>query len=481
MLFVISLLLQVVTPESGSRSDVARAEPWHLRATPQAAYSHVVSGRVIDAAGATLTLRAHDRASHGRASLTLTLPADTLRGRRVQLSGAVRTRGVQSGAMMLLRADSATQMLTFERTEAHSGDSDWSTVSLGIPLEPAATSVAVELHLIGGGIVEARNLRLASQTLPGTTAPMSEAAQRMLDSALVIAKTHSLWRDTVTWSVVEPAVRHLAAGAARPQDVYSAIRMLLRRLGDGHSTFVPAPTPPLGSARATSPPRPAASTPTAARPAPAVRVDGSVGYIAIPGFSGADSAAMSKFAAVAHSAMLHGSDAARCGWIVDLRENRGGNMWPMLAALRPLLGTAAVGAFVGPGAERGSEWIAGSRVHAPMPRELERLHTSRVAVLHGPRTTSSGEAVAIAFRGREATRSFGQATRGLSTSNDMFPLPDGSTMVMTDQFFADRTGARYGGVVRPDVIVEDGSGDKATLVAARTWLERSCDHARRAH
>ena len=30
--------------------------------------------------------------------------------------------------------------------------------------------------------------------------------------------------------------------------------------------------------------------------------------------------------------------AAACGWIVDLRSNGGGNLYPMLAALAPLLG-----------------------------------------------------------------------------------------------------------------------------------------------
>jgi Peptidase family S41 len=34
------------------------------------------------------------------------------------------------------------------------------------------------------------------------------------------------------------------------------------------------------------------------------------------------------------------------GWIVDLRRNTGGNMWPMLAGAGPILGEGELGAFV---------------------------------------------------------------------------------------------------------------------------------------
>ena len=34
------------------------------------------------------------------------------------------------------------------------------------------------------------------------------------------------------------------------------------------------------------------------------------------------------------------------GWIVDLRGNTGGNMWPMLTGIGPILGDGTVGSFV---------------------------------------------------------------------------------------------------------------------------------------
>lgn len=59
----------------------------------------------------------------------------------------------------------------------------------------------------------------------------------------------------------------------------------------------------------------------------------------------------------------------------------------------------------------------------------------RVAVL----TAISGEAVAIAFRGRADTRSFGTPTCGLSTSNHTDRLSDGGNLYLTASVMADRS------------------------------------------
>ena len=105
-----------------------------------------------------------------------------------------------------------------------------------------------------------------------------------------------------------------------------------------------------------------------------------------------------------------------------------------------------------------------------------------VAVLTGPRTASSGEAVAISFKGRPRTRSFGQPTIGLSSANGTFPLPDGAMILLTTAIEADRTGKQYGEKVDPDEIVPApaasappaNSIDDATMAAAIAWLRRSC-------
>src|SRR5262249_2705971 len=119
------------------------------------------------------------------------------------------------------------------------------------------------------------------------------------------------------------------------------------------------------------------------------------------------------------------------GWIIDLRGNEGGDMWPMLAGIAPVLGEGGLGAFVGPdgakekGSDREGKVLAGTEVaEAAAEASRPKQPAPTVAVLTDGKTASSGEAVAIAFRGRPKTRSFGQSTAGLSTSNEVFPLSD---------------------------------------------------------
>jgi C-terminal processing protease CtpA/Prc len=63
----------------------------------------------------------------------------------------------------------------------------------------------------------------------------------------------------------------------------------------------------------------------------------------------------------------------------------------------------------------------------------------RVAVLTDVGVASSGETMAIAFRGRPNTRSFGTPTCGLSTGVEQFPLTRGGRIGVVTSLMADRT------------------------------------------
>ncbi len=161
---------------------------------------------------------------------------------------------------------------------------------------------------------------------------------------------------------------------------------------------------------------------------------------------------------------------------IALENSLAAPVWPMLAGLKALLGDARLGTFEDPSGAS-PPWIAGDIVGVSPPETLKRLEAAPVAILTGPRTASSGEAVTIAFRGRPLTRSFGQPTAGLSTANSNLPLSDGAIIFLTTATMADRTGKRYGDRIDPDELVaapvhpkDDGD---PTLAAAVRWLKQS--------
>jgi len=296
--------------------------------------------------------------------------------------------------------------------------------------------------------------------------PIAPEAAKVLDAAITIVKEHALRADTVDWARVEPEVRAAAGGASKPADVHPAIQMLLERLGDNHSHFMPpAATSEFKSAGAQNPPADVRTLP-----------DG-VGYIGVPAYRGSDPDAGRAYARRAHEAIAGVAKSAACGWVVDLRKNGGGNMWPMLSGLRPLVGDGLLGSFDRRNGESTKWTAADPRYDVAPTAALRGLESAWVAVLTGPRTASSGEFVTIAFRGRPRTRSFGLPTAGLSTSNSTFPLPDGSMIVLTTAVGADRTGRRYGTEIEPDEVIDGVEpawpGDDPTLSAALRWLKQS--------
>ena len=124
-------------------------------------------------------------------------------------------------------------------------------------------------------------------------------------------------RDTVKWSAIRDSAFLLAAGAKKPHDTYGAIDWALHR-ANKHS-FLQADAPGAVSEL----------------------VDGAFGYIHVPQRGGS----AVSLADSLQTAIRTLKAAGACGWIVDLRDNGGGNMWPMLAGIGPLLGDSLVGRF----------------------------------------------------------------------------------------------------------------------------------------
>lgn len=169
-------------------------------------------------------------------------------------------------------------------------------------------------------------------------------------------------------------------------------------------------------------------------------------------------------------------------WIVDLRLNEGGNMYPMLAGIGPLVGEGRLGAFVRDDASWAWAYHAGAasvdgHVNCRVSGEpLAPLAPGvPVAVLISPLLPVSGEIMAISFKGRPGTRFFGEPTQGLTSANSPYPLADGAELWLATSYEADRTGQLYTAEVHPDVEVvtawENYLTERDTvLLAALGWL-----------
>jgi C-terminal processing protease CtpA/Prc len=287
--------------------------------------------------------------------------------------------------------------------------------------------------------------------------------------ALELLREHAYYAERVDWTAVRAEVSELVADG---ESVDRALAPALAALGDRHSHL--KRDTPIGRAFWSR-----------SRPRGELPRDG-VGYLTVPRFTPATSDDGISYVRAGWEIMARYADVR--GWVVDLRGNSGGNVHRMLAAVGPLLGgsrflsyrrrTGAAwhhrfvagqllveatppNADAGPGT--GVTWPgAGMSVGVEAPVVGERVP---VAVLHDGHTTSAGEGVVVAFRGRPRTRSFGTATEGVPTGNVTYPLPGGWLLAVTTSVAVDRNAAVYQGPIEPD---QPGGLDP--VARAARWL-----------
>lgn len=389
-----------------------------------------------------------------------TLDVGQASGRKVELRAWFRAEGVGEGtAGLWLRVDDANgKVLGFASSYDTPVESDgaWHErrVLIAVPGDAAKLVFGATQGSTGTLWVDDVELRVMAPAAPGDTAP---AAIRYLDDALDLIQARAYRSTDVDWPKVRAEAHRLAAGAKSSADTHEAIAYALNALGDGHSSLM---TPRKAQAVATD----ARTTGFGIHG----EQKGRVGYVRVPGYAGGNPARQQAFTDELRGHLDRQRAAGSCGWIVDLREDTGGNMYPMLAGLQPLLGTGTLGYFVS--REGRHAWDAG----AAAPRAADWSGTEPVAVLVGPRTASSGEAVFISFIGRANTRSFGQPSGGYSSANEPQALADGAMMALTTALMADREGRVHEGRLAPDVEVAAQAGVPAesdgVVRTAGRWL-----------
>ena len=329
------------------------------------------------------------------------------------------------------------------------------------------------------------------QTAPAAAGPFDPVAR--VREAIAAVRPVAYRSAHVDWTTIEAEMLRHAEGAKDTADMLPAYETLVAGLGDGHS-FLQPPSEVTAAwrerhgerrLRPDLPERPRSTSAFSGRNAVehrdlAVNAANDVRLVVTPSFGGGgprgETYADALFLAVADA------PARTCGYIIDLRGNGGGNVWPMLAGLSGLLGNGPQGlyrdaegqditygnlvngeALVATGAQVGA-----LMARAPAWRDLPALQQAPVAVLVDDGTGSSGEGVALALVGRTNTRSFGARTYGVASANSGYRLSDGVNLVITVAMMVDPTGKTHPEGYTPDEVV-DPAGE-TPVEAARTWL-----------
>jgi hypothetical protein len=293
----------------------------------------------------------------------------------------------------------------------------------------------------------------------------------VIDEAVAQLRQRALNAGRVDW-VEARRIALETAGSGRLSDLDFALYDLVHRLGDGHSFYLPA--------RAVRPllsPSEASGTNPLGLMLPVI--DG-VPRLAVNAYASLDPAQGRQAAAGLRKLVTGVLQDPGCGLLLDLTNNQGGNMYPMLQGLLPLLPLGvwlhfrdASGSLTALRRDGDGLWIGETRMDGPAPVDVQavRRMPMPIAVLMGPNTASSGEMVALAFKGLPNVRYFGKATAGLTSGNEPIALKHGGLIAVTTMRVVDRSGHVYEGSVRPDEPIEDAD---AAARAAAAWVRLSC-------
>ncbi len=241
-------------------------------------------------------------------------------------------------------------------------------------------------------------------------------AEQYLTHVLDLLQNNSLDRNRVDWPQVRREAFAEAAGARTTADTYDAIDLAVKSLDNPHTFFM---RPEQAAAM-----DPSAEAPGTTEPPPMPRghlVGPKIGYVSLP--------TTDKIPGYARTGaqVVRTLDASKpCGWIVDLREDSGGAIWPKLDVLAPLLGDGRLGAFVDADGKqsawelnRGKLSVGGEVIPKDVPPDSETgdsgikdYVTHNAYVLHRPRPPAPG-------RGPHGTRD-SERRRG---HPDRFPRP----------------------------------------------------------
>ncbi|MBQ8822234.1 MAG: hypothetical protein IJZ82_06290 [Lachnospiraceae bacterium] len=187
-------------------------------------------------------------------------------------------------------------------------------------------------------------------------------------------------------------------------------------------------------------------------------------YVKLPAFAGTEGAR--EYADKVVDFVEENEEEIK-GVIIDLQDNTGGNLGPMLAAVSPFLPEGQLLSFRIKEKDQPVALSDGSVTGGGSNMLVDEVEIDKVpvAILQNEWTASSGEAVLLAFRGLDYAKTFGSSTAGYCSCNTVHYLYDGAMMQLTVGSNVARTGEEFCEVpILPEVETE------TPLEAAKKWI-----------
>lgn len=256
------------------------------------------------------------------------------------------------------------------------------------------------------------------------------SAEEIVIQALKIVKEHSINSSKLNWDLI----KREAIKIKSDDDLCNVLQMLIDQLKDNHSYLIKA-----DGKRWLTIKNDKKKDSEIIIPYEKLK-DNNIAYILVNPMSSTNDLDKDEYAQKLYDRIYSSYKSDMNGWILDFRENSGGQLWPMLAGLSPLINSDTAGYGVYPKfswiwwAKNGQAGV-GANAHYQIKNRSKKILKKRpIAILIGNKTASSGE-----------------RTRGLATINQPYKLDNGIVMMLTSGYFGDRDKKIYSKGIEPDI------------------------------
>ncbi len=398
------------------------------------------------------------------------LPFKTRELKKYKISCAVKTKDIKeqfAGVGARVYDKEGNSITGYNALEVN-GTKDWKVYSGEFYSDELAVTIKIFGNLQGSGEMWVDDITI--EEVPLNPKKISTTVNKYVDEYFKIVRENSIIKDSAYITELEKRTKLLCSDNSGLEYCHNILkRYTTLKLNDGHSFFsTPQDWKDMQNGDKTI-------QDGLANFSTGKMMKENIAYINVPMFVSFDTIVQNKAVDSLQSIIATLDKQNPKGWIIDISNNPGGNSFVMLCGLGPILGNGVCGYCIFADGSKKTRihnegwtgWDSTLIVNKSNPYHLKNSNLP-IAVIYGNNTGSSGEAVAISFRGKENTMSFGQETSGANTNVGNFALSDGASLNLAQGFDADRNGVTYNGKpIPPDKVTKD---NESALTEAIKWI-----------
>lgn len=299
--------------------------------------------------------------------------------------------------------------------------------------------------------------------------------EKYFDDTFNLISQNSIKKSEINWRELEQKVRDSIKTFNNDLDVQRGIAYALKLVNDGHSSLFVAPI----KSKKNRSINPKKNNSKAELPTILTKmIENNIGYIKLNGFPLINDSLRKLYPIRIRESLLELDKTDNLsGWIIDLRENSGGELTVESLGLAPLFENSLIGIVMNNENEfiditcTNNKFKYGNKAINEISIDFGfRNSGKKIAILISNKTASAGEFLTLAFKKfQNRTKTFGQKTSGKTSSTKLHRLRNNAILFLTETYLCNPDKTLVKDKLYPDI----ECSSEETLSKAINWIKNA--------